>query len=93
MTETNLLRGHPGVGPDAEGMALVCEDGFSALYDYDRYTGVVSRESHALYGQSIAGKIVVFRTSKGGVATSWMMLGTVERGTPRRGLSSGAPIR
>ena len=93
MTETNLLRGHPGVGPDAEGMALVCEDGFSARYDYDRYTGIISRKTHALYGQSIAGKIVVFRTSKRGVATSWMMLGTVERGTPRRGLSSGAPIR
>lgn len=93
MTEPNLLRGHPGVGPDAEGMALVCEEGFSALYDYDRYTGVVSRETHALYGQSIAGKIVVFRTSKGGVATSLMMLDMVERGTPRRGLSSVARIR
>jgi predicted aconitase with swiveling domain len=93
MTENTALSGHPGVGPDAEGVALVCEEGFSARYDYDRYTGVISRESHALYGQSIAGRIVVFRTSKGGVATSWMMLDMVERGPARRGSSSGVRIR
>lgn len=81
MTENAALRGHPGVGPDAEGVALVCEEGFSARYDDDRYTGVISRETHALFGQSIAGRIVVFRTSRGGVATSWMMLDMVERGT------------
>ena len=42
MTETIVLRGHPGVGPDAEGVALVCDEGFSARYDYDRYRGVSS---------------------------------------------------
>ena len=64
MTENTALRGHPGVGPNAEGIALVCEEGYSARYDDDRYTGVISRETHALYGSSNAGKIVVFRTSR-----------------------------
>ena len=78
-----------GCRTDAEGVALVCEEGFSARYDYDRYTGVISRESHALCGQSIAGEIVVFRASKGGVATSWMMLDMVERGTCPAGFIFG----
>ena len=89
MTENAALRGHPGVGPDAEGVALVCEEGFSARYDDDRYSGVISRETHPLYGQSIAGRIVVFRTSKGGVAASWMTLDMVERGTCPAGLIFG----
>ena len=65
------------------------EEGFSARYDYDRYSGVISRETHPLFGQSIAGKIVVFRTSKGGVATSWMMLDMVARGTCPAGFIFG----
>ena len=78
--EKIIIRGNPGVGEPVEGEAIVSEEGFSARYDYDRYRGIISRETHALYGQSIVGKIAVFRTSKGGVATSWMMLDMVERG-------------
>ncbi len=90
MTENTALRGHPDVGPNTEGIALVCEEGFSARYDDDRHTGVISRETHALYGgSSNAGKIVVFRTSRGGVATSWMMLDMVERGTCPAGFIFG----
>ena len=50
MTENTALRGHPDVGPNTEGIALVFEEGFSARYDDDRHTGVISRETHALYG-------------------------------------------
>ncbi|MCE2439437.1 MAG: DUF126 domain-containing protein [Candidatus Latescibacteria bacterium] len=53
---------------------------------------MISRETHPLYGQSISGKIVVFRMSKGGVATSWMMLDMVAREPALRDSSSGAPI-
>ena len=84
-----VLTAHPGVGSPAEGEAVVSEEGFSARYDYDRYRGVISRKTHALYGQSISGKIAVFRTSKGGVATSWMMLDMVERGTCPAGFIFG----
>lgn len=89
MAETTILRGRPGVGPAAEGEAVVSREGFSARYDYDRYRGVISRKTHELFGQSIVGKIAVFRTSKGGVATSWMMLDMVERKTCPAGFIFG----
>ena len=75
-----VLRGHPGVGPDVEGEALVCHDNFSARYDVNRRTGVFSRETHALYGVSLVGKVCIFNTAKGGVATAWALLDMQARG-------------
>ena len=74
------LRGHAGAGPDVEGEALVCQDNFSARYDVNRRTGVFSRQTHALYGVSLVGKVCVFNTAKGGVATAWALLDMRERG-------------
>ena len=50
MSETFIFHGNPGVGPDCEGKAVISKEGFSARYDYDRYRGVISRESHELHG-------------------------------------------
>jgi predicted aconitase with swiveling domain len=75
-----LLRCHPGIGPAVTGTALVAKDNFSARYDLDRKTGTFSRPSHALAGQSYAGKILVLDTAKGGVATAWMLRDMKERG-------------
>lgn len=69
-----VLTGHSGVGDPVEGEALVSPEGFSARYDLDRATGVIARESHALHGQSIAGKVFVCPVAKGGFATSWALL-------------------
>jgi predicted aconitase with swiveling domain len=80
------LRGHPGAGPDVEAEALVCHDNFSARYDVNRRTGVFSRETHALYGQSLVGKVCVFNTAKGGVATAWALLDMKQRGVAPAGL-------
>lgn len=74
------LRGHPGVGPDVEAEALVCDDNFSARYDVNRRTGVFSRETHRLFGVSLVGKVCVFNTAKGGVATAWALLDMRRRG-------------
>jgi predicted aconitase with swiveling domain len=74
------LRGHPGAGPEVEAEALVCHDNFSARYDVNRRTGVFSRETHALYGISLVGKVCVFDTAKGGVATAWALLDMKQRG-------------
>lgn len=74
------MTGHPGVGEVAEGEALVSPHGFSARYDLDRTTGTISRESHALYGHSIAGKVFVCPLAKGGFATSWALLDLRSRG-------------
>jgi len=76
-----VLRGPAGVGPVVEGEALVSRQGFSARYDVDRDRGVFSREAHDLYGHSLVGKILVCTTAKGGIATSWMLLDMVQRGT------------
>lgn len=67
------FRGHPGMGPDVAGPALVASDDFSARYDLDRKAGVFSRPSHSLYGESYVGKILILNAAKGGVATSWML--------------------
>lgn len=75
-----VLTGHPGVGDVAEGEALVSPHGFSARYDLDAATGTISRESHPLYGQSIAAKIFVCPAAKGGFATSWALLDLRARG-------------
>ncbi len=75
-----ILSGHAGVGEVVEGEALVSPDGFSARYDLDRVTGRISRESHALYGASLAGKVFVCPLAKGGFATSWALFDLRSRG-------------
>ena len=75
-----VLRGHSGIGPAIEAEALVCLDNFSARYDVNRKTGVFSRVTHQLYGVSLVGKICVFNTAKGGVATAWALLEMKRRG-------------
>jgi uncharacterized protein len=75
-----LLRCHNGIGPAVNGAALVAKDNFSARYDLDRKTGVFSRPSHALFGQSFVGRILVLDQAKGGVASAWMLREMTERG-------------
>ena len=74
------LRCHKGIGPAVVGTALVAKDNFSARYDLDRKAGVFSRPTHALAGQSYAGKILVLDQAKGGVATAWMLHEMTSRG-------------
>jgi predicted aconitase with swiveling domain len=75
-----VLRCHKGIGPAVTGIALVATDNFSARYDLDRKRGTFSRPSHALAGQSFAGKILVLDQAKGGVATAWMLHEMKSRG-------------
>ncbi|HEV8678564.1 MAG TPA: DUF126 domain-containing protein [Stellaceae bacterium] len=75
-----LLKCHKGIGPEVAGTALVAKDNFSARYDLDRKSGVFSRPTHALAGQSYVGRILVLNEAKGGVATAWMLRDMRERG-------------
>ncbi len=75
-----FLKCHVGIGPIAEGEALVAADNFSARYDLDRINGVFSRPQHKLAGQSYRDKILVLNTSKGGVASAWMLHEMKSRG-------------
>jgi predicted aconitase with swiveling domain len=83
---TTGLRGPVGFGDVVEATALVSTDAFSARYDLDHDTGVISRESHDLYGQSIAGRILVVPTAKGGTATGWRLLDLHSKGLAPAGL-------
>jgi uncharacterized protein len=68
-----VLRCHRGIGPAVVGTALVAADNFSARYDLDRTTGVFSRPTHKLAGESYVDRILVLNEAKGGVATAWML--------------------
>ncbi len=67
-----IIKGHPGIGAQVTGIALVAKDSFSARYDLDRDAGTFVRPGHALEGESYVGRVVILDKAKGGVATSWM---------------------
>ena len=69
----NEFKGHVGIGPAVEGIALAAHDNFSTRYDLDRDRGIVSRPSHKLYGENYVGRILVLNAAKGGVASAWML--------------------
>lgn len=74
-----VLTGHPGIGRNVSGEALVAHDNFSARYDLDRLTGRFSRPEHKLYGESYVDKILILNAAKGGVATAWMLKEMISR--------------
>lgn len=78
-TSMLTLRGSGGFGEPVEGEAIVSAQGFNARYDMDRAAGRFSRPDHDLFGQSFVGRIFVFATPKGGIATSWALLDLRER--------------
>ena len=73
------IRGHIGIGPAVEGIALAAEDNFSTRYDLDRDRGIVSRPSHKLFGECYVGRILVLDAAKGGVASAWMLREMVQK--------------
>lgn len=77
---SRVFEGGAGYGPDVAGTALVSADNFGVRYDLDPESGVISNRDHDLYGEAIAGKILVFACPKGGVAASWSLADLAERG-------------
>ena len=73
------IRGHKGIGPSVQGIALAAADNFSARYDLDRDRGIFSRPSHKLYGESYVGRVLVLNAAKGGVASGWMLREMVQQ--------------
>jgi predicted aconitase with swiveling domain len=68
-----VFKARHAMGEKVVGEALVAKDGFSARYDLDRIAGVFSRPAHKLAGQSYVGRVLILDTSKGGVASAWML--------------------
>ncbi len=65
-----VLRGRKINGGSAEGEALVTKESLGGFGCFDFDTGMVIDYGHEWYGQTVAGKILVFRTGKGSSAWS-----------------------
>lgn len=82
-----ILKGHKGIGGVAEGEALVSQDAISYMSDvggvFDTpITAMVTNKISLpeLYGQSLANKVLVFPTGKGGIFSSALIMGLVRHG-------------
>lgn len=89
MTESNSasrpaigapLQGFPVHGGRASGVALVTDQCLSFNLGVDERSGVVIEPGHPLQGQSVAGKILVYRGGKGSTASSFSLLQLVALG-------------
>lgn len=81
-----ILRGGRGIGGIVRGPALVSRQGFGIRYDLDPTTGIITNPEHDLHGEALAGRIMVFTESKGGVAASWGLPELKRRGLAPIGL-------
>ncbi|MFI6346375.1 aconitase X swivel domain-containing protein [Streptomyces sp. NPDC050560] len=77
-------------GEAVEAEAVVSPVTFSARYDLDRTTGLISRTDHPLRGQSVSGRIFVAPGVQGGVAAGWAFLSMRGLGVGPSGLVFGA---
>ncbi|MBK1783425.1 aconitase X swivel domain-containing protein [Prauserella cavernicola] len=77
-------------GPTVEAEAVVSPVPFSARYDLDRTTGVISRGDHPLLGTSVRDRILIARGVQGGVAAGWAFLSMRDLGVGPCGLVFGA---
>jgi phosphomecalonate degydratase small subunit len=60
------LKGRVINGGEAKGEAIVLDVPFSFIGDFDPVTGKLAMEGHPLFGETIAGRILVCPTGKGG---------------------------
>jgi hypothetical protein len=58
----------------AEGEALVTKQGISFWGGVDSDTGVITEVGHELYGQEMAGKVLVLPALKGSAGGMWIMI-------------------
>ncbi len=83
-----VLKGHKGIGGTAEGEALVCQEPINLMAD----TGNVWKDPTDLtltnkvatpsaYGKTIAGKVLVFPTGKGGIFSTNIMMDAAAAGS------------
>jgi predicted aconitase with swiveling domain len=82
-----VLKGHKGIGGTAEGEALVCQEPINLMADTGNvwtdpkdttFTNKIGNPS--VFGQSFAGKVLVFPTGKGGIFSTNIMMDVAEVG-------------
>ena len=93
--EQIIIRGRRVFRGQAKGEALVCTEGLGTFGSINEATGIVTERGHAIFGECIAGKILVFPFGKGssawgrsfqmiafnGVAPKAMLIGEVDSRT------------
>lgn len=75
------LRGRVIKAGSAEGLALVSPEPIGFLGGIDPETGVVVEGGHALEGQCVAGRVLVFPTGKGSTVGSYTLYWMARVGT------------
>jgi len=70
----------------AEGEALVTRMAISFTGGLDPQTGIIKEPGHELYGQCVAGKILVFPNGKGSTTGSWQYYAAFKRGNAPKGI-------
>ena len=82
-----VLKGHKGIGGIAEGEALVCQEPINLMADTGNvwvdpkdttFTNKIGNPS--VFGQSFAGKVLVFPTGKGGIFSTNILMDVAEVG-------------
>jgi uncharacterized protein len=67
------LQGRPIYRGQADGSALVSTMGISFFGGVDPESGIIVEKNHDLYGQCVAGKILVFPAGKGSTVGSYSL--------------------
>jgi len=80
------LKAKPVTHGTAEGEALVSRMAISFTGGMDPDTGIIREPGHDLFGQSVAGKILVFPTGKGSTTGSWQYYAAFKRGVAPKGI-------
>lgn len=75
------LRGRVIKTGSAEGLALVSPEPIGFLGGIDPETGLVVERGHALEGQCVAGRVLVFPTGKGSTVGSYTLYWMARAGT------------
>ena len=67
------LKGRVIFDGDVQGLALVTTMGISFFGGVDPESGVIVERGHEIFGQSIAGRVLVFPTGKGSTVGSYTL--------------------
>ncbi|AFM27540.1 aconitase X swivel domain-containing protein [Desulfomonile tiedjei] len=74
------MKGRIVNGGNASGQAVVLDVPFSFIGDFDPNSGKITIPNHSMFGQSIAGRILVCPTGKGGTIAPFIAYEAMKKG-------------
>ena len=75
-----ILKCHKIVGGIGKGEAMVAEEPLSITGGLDPKTGMISSLHSALYGESVKGKVLVYKRDKGSTSCPFVLYNAYKRG-------------